>query len=292
MASAFYARRQADGAGDGARRVARRAVARRRGQGRHTLSPVARVHPARRSDGQGDRVRGITSTLGSTSARPSPTWHVRASGFTRIIAPDARLLDELSALRGLSAEKRSGLARRVVNGDADTPVPRRDRDRSRDARADGGPARRSEERPPSTRISARRAGVRRHRVRRFVHGAKRRDMDMYAAVLGAALARGERVAFTSSSSFSSARISVRRYAEERGYVDVFERAGATLLDPACGACIRARAGSVDEPGSGHRERHQPQLSRTERTRKGVSGEPVHRSGERGRPGYITASEVH
>jgi len=35
---------------------------------------------------------------------------------------------------------------------------------------------------------------------------------------------------------------VRRYAEERGYLKVFEEAGATLLEPACGACIGSGPG--------------------------------------------------
>ncbi|HMR10514.1 MAG TPA: aconitase family protein, partial [Polyangiaceae bacterium] len=35
---------------------------------------------------------------------------------------------------------------------------------------------------------------------------------------------------------------IRSYAQERGYIDVFERAGAQLVDPSCGACIRAGPG--------------------------------------------------
>ncbi len=78
-------------------------------------------------------------------------------------------------------------------------------------------------------------------------GAKRRDMDMYAAVLGAALARGERVAPHVELFIQFGSQLIRRYAEERGYVDVFERAGATLVDPACGACIRAGPGVSTNP---------------------------------------------
>jgi 3-isopropylmalate/(R)-2-methylmalate dehydratase large subunit len=40
---------------------------------------------------------------------------------------------------------------------------------------------------------------------------------------------------------------IRRYAEEKGYIDVFERAGATLVDPSCGACIRAGPGVSMSP---------------------------------------------
>jgi 3-isopropylmalate/(R)-2-methylmalate dehydratase large subunit len=35
---------------------------------------------------------------------------------------------------------------------------------------------------------------------------------------------------------------IRAYAEARGYVDVFNRAGAELINPSCGACIRAGPG--------------------------------------------------
>ena len=73
-------------------------------------------------------------------------------------------------------------------------------------------------------------------------GGKRADMDLYAAVLGAAVARGERVAdgVELFLQFGSSRI--RSYAEARGYTAVFETAGAKLLPPACGACIRSGPG--------------------------------------------------
>ena len=40
---------------------------------------------------------------------------------------------------------------------------------------------------------------------------------------------------------------IRQYAEDRGYIDIFERAGATLVDPSCGACIRAGPGVSSDP---------------------------------------------
>jgi 3-isopropylmalate/(R)-2-methylmalate dehydratase large subunit len=78
-------------------------------------------------------------------------------------------------------------------------------------------------------------------------GGKASDMDLYAAVLREALERGlrvpGRVAFYLQ--FGSQR--VRKYAEQRGYLDLFQRAGATLLDPSCGACIRAGPGTSSSP---------------------------------------------
>jgi 3-isopropylmalate/(R)-2-methylmalate dehydratase large subunit len=78
-------------------------------------------------------------------------------------------------------------------------------------------------------------------------GGKRADMDMYAAVLGAALARGERVAPGVELFLQFGSSKIRSYAEERGYVALFEAVGAQLLSPACGACIRAGPGVSTRP---------------------------------------------
>jgi 3-isopropylmalate/(R)-2-methylmalate dehydratase large subunit len=40
---------------------------------------------------------------------------------------------------------------------------------------------------------------------------------------------------------------IRRYAEKKGYLDIFAKAGAELVDPSCGACIKAGPGSSDSP---------------------------------------------
>jgi 3-isopropylmalate/(R)-2-methylmalate dehydratase large subunit len=78
-------------------------------------------------------------------------------------------------------------------------------------------------------------------------GSKQADMDMYASVAAAALARGEAVPESVAFyvQFGSQRI--REYADARGYIDLFQRAGATVLDPSCGACIRAGPGTSTRP---------------------------------------------
>jgi 3-isopropylmalate/(R)-2-methylmalate dehydratase large subunit len=78
-------------------------------------------------------------------------------------------------------------------------------------------------------------------------GGKRADMDMYAAVLGAALARGERVAAGVELFLQFGSSTIHRYAEERGYTALFQAVGAQLLEPACGACIRAGPGVSTRP---------------------------------------------
>ncbi len=80
-------------------------------------------------------------------------------------------------------------------------------------------------------------------------GGKKADMDMYAAVLKRALEQNKRVADGVQLFIQFGSQQIREYAEERGYIDVFERAGAQLVDPSCGACIRAGPGvsfSTDE----------------------------------------------
>ena len=66
--------------------------------------------------------------------------------------------------------------------------------------------------------------------------------SLYARVLRQALARGHRVADGVKLYLQVGSRGVRRYAEERGYLDLFRAVGATLLDPACGACIRSGPG--------------------------------------------------
>lgn len=74
-------------------------------------------------------------------------------------------------------------------------------------------------------------------------GGKMADMDMYAEVLANALAAGKRVAegVHLYIQFGSQRI--KQYAREKGYIEIFERAGAELIDPSCGACINAGPGA-------------------------------------------------
>jgi len=74
-------------------------------------------------------------------------------------------------------------------------------------------------------------------------GGKMADMDMYAEVLKNALAAGKRVAegVHLYIQFGSQRI--KQYARQQGYMEIFERAGAELIDPSCGACINAGPGA-------------------------------------------------
>jgi 3-isopropylmalate/(R)-2-methylmalate dehydratase large subunit len=76
-------------------------------------------------------------------------------------------------------------------------------------------------------------------------GGKKVDMDMYASVLSAALAKGKRVAPGVQLFLQFGSQEIRRYAEQCGYLDLFARVGATLVDPSCGACIKAGPGASE-----------------------------------------------
>jgi 3-isopropylmalate/(R)-2-methylmalate dehydratase large subunit len=74
-------------------------------------------------------------------------------------------------------------------------------------------------------------------------GGKMADMDMYAEVLQNALDQGKRVAPGVHLYLQFGSQKIKQYARERGYIQIFERAGAELIDPSCGACINAGPGA-------------------------------------------------
>jgi 3-isopropylmalate/(R)-2-methylmalate dehydratase large subunit len=78
-------------------------------------------------------------------------------------------------------------------------------------------------------------------------GGKKADMDMYAAVLEAAVGKGRRVADGVHLYIQFGSQDIRSYAEKKGYLQIFEAAGAELVDPSCGACIKAGPGVSDSP---------------------------------------------
>ncbi|HWK31236.1 MAG TPA: aconitase family protein, partial [Terriglobales bacterium] len=71
---------------------------------------------------------------------------------------------------------------------------------------------------------------------------KNEDMDMYAAVLKAALAEGKRVAENTKFFIQFGSQETRDYCVRQGYIDVFKNAGAQIIEPSCGACINAGPG--------------------------------------------------
>ncbi len=71
---------------------------------------------------------------------------------------------------------------------------------------------------------------------------KNEDMDMYAAVLKDALAHGRRIAEQVEFYIQFGSQETRDYCIRQGYLEIFERAGARIIEPSCGACINAGPG--------------------------------------------------
>ena len=172
---------------------------------------------------------------------------VEAGGFTGIIEADEVVVDYLVAQRGLAADD---VRARIVKadpgaeylatfeidlaavepmvatpGDPRNGVPLKDL-----AGASGG---------KDVKIDIAYGGS--------CTGGKKADMDMYASVLADAVKKGKKVADGVHLYIQFGSQDIRRYAESKGYLAVFEAAGAELVDPSCGACIKAGPGVSDSP---------------------------------------------
>src|SRR6266496_1130953 len=163
---------------------------------------------------------------------------VEAGGFTGIIEPDDATLDYIVKMRGLdAAEVRKGF----VYSDHDAEYAATfeiDLDEIRPMVALPGDPRNGipiDEMAEEVRIDAAYGGS--------CTGGKMADMDMYARVLNNALRKGKRVAEGVHLYIQFGSQKIKQYARERGYLEIFEQAGAELIDPSCGACINAGPGA-------------------------------------------------
>lgn len=76
---------------------------------------------------------------------------------------------------------------------------------------------------------------------------KNDDMDMYAEVLSEALKKGRRVADGCAFYIQFGSQETREYSVRKGYLEIFEKAGARVIEPSCGACINAGPGVSTRP---------------------------------------------
>jgi len=76
---------------------------------------------------------------------------------------------------------------------------------------------------------------------------KNEDMDMYAAVLADALRQGRRVSANVQFWIQFGSQETREYCRRKGYIGIFQKAGARLIEPSCGACINAGPGVSTRP---------------------------------------------
>ncbi|HEY0378050.1 MAG TPA: aconitase family protein [Pyrinomonadaceae bacterium] len=163
---------------------------------------------------------------------------VEAGGTTGIIEPDEVTLRYLVSTRGLDAEEvREGFLR--SDEDAEYAATFEiDLGQIRPMVATPGDPRNGvniEDLPAEVKIDAAYGGS--------CTGGKMADMDMYAAVLRRAVEQGQRVAPGVRLYLQFGSQKIKEYARGRGYLEIFERAGAELIDPSCGACINAGPGA-------------------------------------------------
>ena len=163
---------------------------------------------------------------------------VEAGGTTGIIEPDEQTLEYIVKMRGLDAEEvRKGFT--WSDPDAEyAAVFEIDLDEIRPMVALPGDPRNGipiDELGEEIRIDAAYGGS--------CTGGKMADMDMYAEVLSNALAQGRRVAPGVHLYLQFGSQKIKQYARSKGYIEIFERAGAELIDPSCGACINAGPGA-------------------------------------------------
>jgi 3-isopropylmalate/(R)-2-methylmalate dehydratase large subunit len=76
---------------------------------------------------------------------------------------------------------------------------------------------------------------------------KNEDMDMYALVLKDAIQQGKRVADSVRFYIQFGSQETREYCLRQGYIDIFQKAGAQIIEPSCGACINAGPGVSTRP---------------------------------------------
>jgi len=166
---------------------------------------------------------------------------VEAGGFTGIIEADDVVVDFIASMRGID---RLDVARAIVRADAGATYKQA-------FGIDLATIQPMVALPGDPRNGVPLADLAQHsggKVRIDIAyggsctGGKKADMDMYAGVLKRALAKNKRVAAGVKLYIQFGSQHIRRYAEEQGYIEVFERAGAELIDPSCGACIRAGPG--------------------------------------------------
>jgi 3-isopropylmalate/(R)-2-methylmalate dehydratase large subunit len=159
--------------------------------------------------------------------------------FTGIVRPDSVVSRFLMSERGMSAAEADGSIHGLVS-DPDASyvaVLELDADRLEPMVAlpgDPGQGRPIEQLGTRVPVDIAYAGS--------CTAGKREDMDMYARVFAAAAAAGRRVAPGVRCYVQFGSQDVKRYAQRRGYLELFRSVGAEVLEPSCGACINAGPG--------------------------------------------------
>jgi 3-isopropylmalate/(R)-2-methylmalate dehydratase large subunit len=165
-------------------------------------------------------------------------------GFTGIVAPDKKALDFLVERRGMDRAKAEAMIEglysdpgaqyaHVIELDAAEITPM--------VATPGDPGNGKYVRELNTPVPV-----------EIAYGGtctagKNEDMDMYAAVLADALKDGKHVADSVKFYIQFGSQETRDYCLRKGYLDVFQKSGAQVIEPSCGACINAGPGVSTRP---------------------------------------------
>ncbi len=165
-------------------------------------------------------------------------------GFTGIVAPDKKAVDFLVERRGIDRQKAEAMVSglysdpgaqyaHVIELDAAEITPM--------VATPGDPGNGKYVRELNTPVPV-----------EIAYGGtctagKNEDMDMYALVLADALKHGKRVADSVKFYIQFGSQETRDYCVRRGYLDIFHKAGARVIEPSCGACINAGPGVSTRP---------------------------------------------
>src|SRR6202163_880031 len=165
-------------------------------------------------------------------------------GFTGIVAPDQKAVDFLVERRGMDRKKAEGMIKglysdpnaqyaHVIELDAAEITPM--------VATPGDPGNGKYVRELNTPVPVELA------YGGTCTAGKNEDMDMYAAVLADALQQGKRIADSVKFYIQFGSQETREYCIRKGYLDVFQKAGAHVIEPSCGACINAGPGVTTRP---------------------------------------------
>jgi len=160
-------------------------------------------------------------------------------GFTGIVAPDRKAVDFLMERRGMDRKKAEAMIE-GLHSDPDAQYAHTIELNAADITpmvatpGDPGNGRYVRELNPPVPIALAYGGT--------CTAGKNEDMDMYARVLADALKRGKRVADSVKFYIQFGSQETRDYCIRQGYMDVFQKAGAHVIEPSCGACINAGPG--------------------------------------------------
>ena len=160
-------------------------------------------------------------------------------GFTGIVAPDKKAVEFLVERRGMNREKAEAMLEglysdsqaqyaHVIDMDATDITPM--------VATPGDPGNGKFIRELNTPVPVELA------YGGTCTAGKNEDMDMYARVLADALKQGKQVAGSVQFYIQFGSQETRDYCVRRGYLEIFENAGAHVIEPSCGACINAGPG--------------------------------------------------